>query len=656
MSNEQPTINYPKQIENKNLEKRKDKKILENLEFLIKEDENSETETFYSKRHLEVRKKIQNSIVELKKMSFERAVDNTIKTRIAAKLLVEVEYLTEISEKLLNRAEENESKIEKRADDYGVDYTKKVVEFSENNHREIDDLNKEIAKQEEKVKRLQELVVLDDEFKAEYLKSLDYESGLYQLKTKEKDQFIIKETLKLLEDIPFAEKTIKELKEIDVLINTLQSEEEEIPSVELDWEILPPGEAPESLRAPRDPNRIDVGEWERSMRDEDRINFLMELKPKKIYSSSFSGESREFSAYVFDNYTVVASPWTKNAMYVIPSAENNEEMLREKKRGLQAKGAVMVLAVSGWKERLKQILDSPVEVNFLMGIDQDVNDFNGTNYENITREELAEIMREKVFRIDPEIQKYIEDGDEVGAIEKISKLEYKDFSSAIIRIVIKNCEKLCYCLIDAFPEINLKEDHFKTKKFRWKNISEEMKIENIRKAIIDEIPDVEASIKEGNIEEAEEWILTLYNPKDLASIGLSTLVQGGVAGLNPKEGIIKAFPELVNLAEKINSIKETKPRGRDWLMEFRNLLSMRIEGLESDLKKGKTEIAKMKMIKYLKEQGVTKFIDENIKGIRVAGRNSGIGESTPDFLRHAFPEIDWADISFMGGRRKKEKK
>ena len=266
---------------------------------------------------------------------------------------------------------------------------------------------------------------------------------------------------------------------------------------------------------------------------------------------------------------------------------------------------------------------------------------------------LVEVMRNKILKLFPSIQLSIERGENERAKKRITKIKYSDFGSRIQHLIIKNSGKLAELLIEAFPELNLELDDFRVKKYRWS--SEEDAIDNIRDAIFSNYPDVEKAIAEGNFDIAEEWISSM-ELGDLYDIGLRYVAQGRVSGFTTKKDIfLRSFPELKNLEEKIKNKKgkgysmDDVEKRKVWGERFREVVLENFQEVKELIEvEGELDKAKLVIIKGIKEIGVNNFIVSNINSIRGAR----VGSSITDFLRIAFPEIDWSDVVFRGRKRK----
>jgi len=630
-------------------EKKQNKEIVDHLQFLIENDQNV-NDNFYIDRQKQVKEKINNQIKEIKNISYEKVVNIHLRYRLAQNILSQIPCASELTDRLEIRNNESQNKIIKHTDKYDINLPEKNNEFKQNSEEIFQELNEAVDKQGKIAETLQDLLVSDDEFREEYIELLNQASKNLSAKERGKDILALNKAEEVLTGLPFSSKFLGQITELKEKIEQINQEEKEVLEERVDWEILPAGEKPIGLFAPKNKHE---NEWN-DLKNEERLEYIKNLGPDAIYSMASPVMGRDYEMYQFSNCIVLASVWARHAVYIMPK-ENLKELAQKDKMELKFRGAIQLKNIPGWQEKLENILtgDINIEVDLDKSYQPRIQESWGDD-----PEKWKQKVRNAIFLEYPEIALTIKQGDNDRAKQLLKNILSQDMSRMRISTAIWKFGSRGNALINSFLEAKLTKEDFPVKKYKWKNATKEKKRQNIRNAISENLPEVDQAIKNGELEEAAEW-LSILKDEDFKSkaFGLGYIASGKDNYLRTRKvALIKSYPELKNLKDlfrKGRRYKDKNEKLEKWGERFRNVLLEQVFDLENTVKSGNLKQAKLLILKTLNEAGASNFVDKHIKSIRGVKEISEMEISgCRRYLMLAFPEISWSDISFQKGPRK----
>ena len=134
-------------------------------------------------------------------------------------------------------------------------------------------------------------------------------------------------------------------------------EDQDSKSIQVGWEILPPGWW-------RDPRRRLHLESEFKNKEQarlflERLEYLETFNPKEIYRSRFNDQASPYYAFVFTECVVAENPLEGNAIYVIAGLESWQRLLKLSKEALRQQYGHRIKRIvhrGNWKGRLEESL------------------------------------------------------------------------------------------------------------------------------------------------------------------------------------------------------------------------------------------------------------------------------------------------------------
>jgi hypothetical protein len=634
------------------VEKNKNKQILKKLEFLIENDNgvgNGEEDNFYQKRARKAKDELSRQIEEIKSLNYEKALDQHIGYGTAEKLLVDVAGAEGIVAEIKKRNDEVSGKIFKHADRYGVDLAEKEKEFEKVASETIKEIDEPINRQRKIVAELQELLILDEESGAEYVKLLNDASDDLSGKEKDKGLFILDKASELLAVLPLSKK-YKEA--VDKLKEGIAFANQDFPWDGITWEVLPPGEISSNIPY----NRYNSGEGSGDPTNMERVQFIENLKPEKILFSQQKNKVRNFRICLFSNCVVVCSVFACHAVYVLPR-NNWEELSKKDKKELRFRGAIQLKDIAGWQEKLKKFVDGELEI--AVDLESDYVPREQIDW-GADPEATKNKLREKIFERFPDVKQAIKDQDLEKAYALLREIHLNDYCEMGISSVVNKFGNFRSSIIASFPEVPLvdKDFYISEKNFKWKKVSLADKIKNIREAVFSNFPEIEKAIKDGELESARIGLTSLTD-SDFIAFGLRVVVQGktGEDKLNTRRNALRtSFPEvlsskdlLLNYSQGAYGSKEEKHAM--WGRRLRETFIGALPDIEAAIKEQKLDKAKLLVISLMHNFGSFEQFTKkhNMHGIYGVADLRGGGSK---FLSLAFPEIEWSDMKIRRNARK----
>ncbi|HEX8974600.1 MAG TPA: hypothetical protein VF817_03890 [Patescibacteria group bacterium] len=645
---ENSTEQKREQVKELGKEKEKNSKILENLDFLIQQDISStENTAVYEKRYSEIREKIERILESIKTLNFERGVDNYIKTRLAGKFLKDIPFAENLHNDLDSYIADLYAKIGPHENQYGTDSSRQYYEISKELDVALSSVESEIKKQQDIVEKLQDLLSADQEFAEAYIDPLNNASEALDARMAQRNILRINKALELLSETTQHARYLPELEKIRNELLKSGRTEQQIST--LQWEMLPAGEG-----SPRNGNGSKETRHRETYIDEERIAFIENLKPEKIFisrnGSEGNGDKNEYRAYVFEKLVIIASPWSNNALYVLPRTENWQELARETKGSLRDMGCVRIMRTDSWQQRLTDLMASDPFQHYteeIVSMEKWLQN----------KEKFCDLIKKYILKKFPEIDGAMQSGNSEQAHELIAKLQHSDFPPNIIQMIVRHFSNLKELYAEIFPEFSFTAKELRMKKYHWKNRPLEEKIDNIRDAIFSNYPEIEKAVEEKDYPTAAEWF-SQFNTEEFYKIGLKYIVDGKDQELPNKEAIIKALmPEMpeseLKLAKKggrtvFSSIEDKKA---SWSQKYRNVVLENIPGTKELIADGQFEKAREIIMGHLLEFGSSNFVNKHLKSIT----GSGLFNKQIDMLKGALPEINWPDnlpYSKSGSRKR----
>lgn len=617
-------------------EKEKNKEILSKLSFLLENDEESGGE-FYERRKQEVDDKVQGQIHEIKRLNFDRVVNQFVGCRVLENMLSHVPAASEILVKISNRNAKVRDILKKHNEKYGIDVLRKEAELINENNLQLDEMNESIDIQRKKVVSLQELLLLDSEFSEEYAQLLNQESRQLDEEEYESQIMILDKALELVDNLLLPEVCEKEISALrDKIIEIHQYEVR----TELEWEMLPQGVGPAHRSYEKN------GEMEnnfKALKNYERVQYVLSLNPERIYASKYADKNRNYKAYVFSTCTVLCSEWSDQALYVLP-CDNWQELSRNTKDELRFKGAIQLKNVPGWQERLKSIIDGDIVVE----IDMDKQRMEKIKLGDDI-EDVRDTIRKVIFEKYPQINEAMDRKDFSLANELLKGIKYKDFMDMGLAAAVSRFDNFRNAMVFSFPEAGLIESDFfiLNKKFKWKGMPPEEKAANIREAIFSNYPDIEKAIKRGDIKSAREWLVA-FTDDDFDAIGLRKITDGKTHDHDfntRRKALISAFPDIIAedyFGKKIEYIKygSVEEKISRWTLRLRKKILEACPEIGKKIEENNSDGAKLLVMKTIKGYGsLYKFAKlHEISSIFGVKELKG---KTQEIMKRTFPEIDW---------------
>lgn len=627
--------NQTKKIELRT-EKEKNKEILNNLDFLLENDKESGGE-FYQKRKQEIDGKVQEQIHEIKRLNFDRIVNQFVGCMVLENMLSHVPAAGEILGKVKNRNVKVRNILQKHNEKYGIDVLKKEAELVNESNLQLDEINEPISIQRKKVGSLQELLVLDSEFSEEYAQMLNRESRQLDEEEYESQIMILDRTLELLDDLSLPETCKGEVSELRDKITEIHQYEV---MTELEWEMLPPGLGPAHSNHERNG---ETGDNFTALKNYERVQYVLSFNPERIYASKYADKNRNYKAYVFPACTVLCSVWSDQALYVLPR-DNWQELSRNTKDELRFRGAIQLKNVPGWQERLESIIKGDISIEI---------DMDKPRMEKIKLgddiEDVKDAIRKVIFEKYPQINDAIDRKDFSLAKELLREIKYKDFNDMGLVAAANRFDNFRDAMISSFPEAGLAESDFfiLNKNFKWKGVSLEEKAANVREAIFSNYPDVKKAIESGDIESAREWLVA-FTDDDFDAIGLRKITDGKTDDFNfntRRKALIFTFPDFISeddFGKKIEYIKygSVEEKISRWTLRLRKKVLEVCPEIGKKIEENDSNGAKLLVMKTIKEYGsFYKFAKlHEISSIFGVKELKG---KTQEILKRTFPEIDW---------------
>lgn len=626
-------------------EVKKSKLIQEKLNFLIEND--GDSVDFYSQRLEDVSEKFEEQLLELKGFGFEKASEAYLRLATVRQYLSQVKGAESIIQVLELKSDELENKLKRHQDKYKINIDQKLTSFPKES-LEINKINEEIQKQKEIVNNLQDLLVNDDEFSGEYIGLLNDATKKMNVFEKDRQLFIIDKAEKMLDGVPFTNEILSQIGDLKDQIETVHKDENEIFENEIDWELLPPGENPEGIYAPKDKHEKS---WN-SMLNPGRLAYIQNLGPEAIYRSLNAPQNRQYRIFIFQNCAVLGSPLATHAVYVLPR-EGWQDFSRQTKSTLRYRGAIQLKNIIGWEERLENILTGKkvLEFNFNDSLEMP----KGPVEENWgeTPGNWAKTARNGFVEKFPELKLCLDRGESDQAKKIIAGIMGRDLPQNFLYTCYRKFNKFSTAKREAFPEFEFSDEELRaSRKYKWKGVSIQQIKDNITSAIFENFPDLQEALERKDFDTALMWF-DEFSTDTFQEIGLKYVSDGKVEkpGGEKLGGIREAlkicFPESEIKATKKSKLKGSlQERQQEWGQRYLEVLVREVPGLKETLEEA-AETMQYKKVIYLiisklKETGAQAFVDKHLISLRGV---KGLTKQT-DYLRAALPEIDWPDIDF----------
>jgi hypothetical protein len=631
------------------VEKNKNKQILGKLNLLIKNSAGNNSD-FIQERALRVWEELHVQIEEIKSLNYEKAIDQCIGYRTVEDLLSNVAGAEGIVLELKKRNDEVLGKVVKRTDSrYGIDFLKKDEEFRKVAAEAIKEIIDPINKQRGVVADLQDLLVLDTEFGAEYIKLLNEASNDLSKKEKERDLLVLDKVSEFLSALPLS----KRYKEgVDKLRKEIGlTGQEMIEDDVLTWEALPPGETPVALADNR--REGNKGEGKGLLVNMERIQFIETLGPEKNLPPQKKDSTRNFHIFLFKNCAIACSKFACHAVYVLPR-DNWKEVSKKDKGELRFRGAVQLKDIPGWREKLRKFVTGDLTIN----IDLESEYVPKGQIEwGSDLEEIKNRVREKIFERFPAIKQAVDSQDLEKVHELLKTLRYVDYCEMNIASVIVKFGNFRDSVIASFPEVPLVESDFYilNKKFRWQETSFEEKVKNIRETIFSNFPEIQEAIEKEDFESAKIGLASLTDV-DFVAFGLRVVTQGKAkdAGFNTRRSAIKsAFPEIFSSSdlparERYAKYRDKEEKHKRWGERLRVVFIGKEPAIKTAISEQRLDQAKFLIIQTIHKSGnLEQFTrDNDLHGIYgVADLRGG----SAVYLNLAFSEIEWSGVKIRKG-------
>jgi hypothetical protein len=618
-------------------EVKKSKLIQEKLKFLIEND--SDSVDFYSERLKDVSEKFEEQLRELKGFGFEKATEAYLRLATARQYLSQVKGAESIVQALDAKSDELKDKLKRHRDKYEVDIEQKLADYPKES-LEISKIDEEIEKQKEIVNNLQDLIINDDEFSSEYIRLLDDAAKKMSLFEKDRQLFIIDKTERMLNEVPFTNEILRQIGDLKNQIEIVHKDGNKILENEIDWELLPPGEIPEGVYAPKNKHE---NSWN-SMINSKRLEYIRDLGPETIYRSINAPYSRQYEIFIFQNCAVLCSPWTSHAVYVLPK-EGWQNFSRLTKANLRNRGAIQLKNINGWEERLENILTGKKVLEFDLNSPPDA--IIGPIEENWgeTTEDWARYARNGFVEKFPEIKLCLSREENKKAMKIIADITGKDLPQNFLYTCYRKFSKFSAAKRAAFPEFKFSDEELRaSKKYKWKDASIQQMKDNVASAIKENFPELHEAIEREDYDTALMWF-DEFRADTFEDIGLKYVSDGKVKELGGMwEALRMCYPKLKLKAKRRRNLayENLQQRHQEWGRRYREVLIQEVPELKEAAEKMEWNRVSYLIISKLKEEGAQAFVEKHINSIRGV---KGLLKQT-DFLRVAFPEIDWPNVNF----------
>lgn len=636
-------------------EKNKNKVILEKLQDLLELDK-GESSKIYEQRCQQVSEKIAKQIFELRSLNFEKMINQLVGCKVLENMLWRVPAAKEIAEKIRSRNENNYQILQKYAEKYQADVAGKITEHLDASQDFFAEISQPLKIQERKVIELQDLLVLDSEFRKTYAELLNKETESLNKAEYESQLLILDKSLELLENLSLPAEykiSLVELRNKIVEIERYDVKEE------ISWELLPPGKAPDAVYGKR--NGREENNF-KTLRNLERVGFVASFQPEKIYTSKLADKYRNYQAYAFPTCVVLCSEWSNQALYVLP--QNNWQELSKKDKGeLRFRGAIQIKNVPGWREKLSSFIKGEVTIE----VDEEIEYIPKESQEKIySIEEVKEKVRKKILETYPDIQAAITSQKYAEARDLLKEIKFKDLQNMRLDNYAARFKSFRNLMMSSFPEADLSDSDFFIfdKKYRWKNTTAEEKASNVKDAIFSNFPEIKTAIEKGDYATARMWLIEIKND-DFDAIGLREISDGKVGDNNfntRKRSLLFTFPEILKIEDFEQAGQFGKRQGKyasegerfeKWGEKLRTVFMEVCPEIKKVIAENDLERAKLLIIAEIKkENSFTEFSKKNsIYGIMGVKDLKG---GTVRYLELAFPEINWSEIKFQKGRKKRK--
>ncbi len=628
-----PVLPPEKIIEANNLRERNrnDKSIIRDLDYILGQMD-AQDATAIAKRRVDFSEKMDSQIFELRKIGFEKAVTVNTRYKFAEDILAHLSFKPNFLGKLHESNQEREQKAEKHGDEYAFDVDAFQQKFIQENNGILSERDTAIENQKRIVETLQRLLENDDEFGEEYIKLLDQASEELSNQESARDSIILDKAMDVLTGLPFSDNLIAEIEKFRKEMELATAEKNSLQAEVIDWEIAPADDKPYLSGGP---NRVMDGQSGEMMNYE-RLEYIESLKPNKIYTSTESTASREYRAYEFDNCVAIASPFALHAIYVM-GINNWKDIAKKGKKDLRFSGAVQLKNVAGWEDRLRKFVDREIVLDNVAEEGAELD----------REEQLILLVRKKIFTAHPEIETFIKEGDFEEAKKLLKKIKRTDLVEMHLPDVYSNFGLFRDMMMTCFPDIDLSPEdfkHSKKRKFKW--ISREETISNVRETIFEQFPEIKEAL-ESNDEENVKLYLSILSDDDFIDMGLRAVVKGKAILSTVRMALVESFPEITNLSEFLGKSNPKKRYGnkdekkKAWGERIRTEILKDIPELKELINDEKNEQAKMLIIATIKKEGAANFI----KRIAYGFYGASLGGSIKIFIELAFPELNWSDVN-----------
>lgn len=630
----QEKIHQSEELRQKN---RKDAQVMEDLDFVLDRIGKQNIKNLAERRD-ELSEKLRKQILELKKIGYEKAIIINARYQFAENILTHLSYKLDSLDKLKIINQNRSERIGRHSSEYEIDPEAFYSDFDSKNSGAFEEMEDLIGDQRRVVEALQRLTISDDEFGGEYIGVLDRASNELNQLESEKDNIILSKAKEVLAGLPFSEKLIIEIDNIIKKTEYIDEEERDILEENVDWEMIPADKLNSHRLAARKTGK-EGGLW--SMMNIERIEYIESLNPNKMYASKNSVSMRDYIAYEFDNCVVIASPFSRNAVYVIPNSNNWQDLSKKGKKELRFREALRFENVTGWDECLREIIDNKIE---LIIDEKSVFIEKGWDSE---LESVKEMVRNKIFIKNPNLEEFIKEGKIEEAKKVLLNIRYPDLWEMKVGGALRRFNnKKKDMFMDCFPEVELSEKDFISidHKFKWD--SSEVTIENVRMAIFENFPEIKEAIDSNDLDSAGDFLVMLTD-EDFFEAGLRVVAQGkNEFFTSRKKALFGSFPEIKNLDKKWIAVsknivyKNKKDKFSAWGNKLRNAILEEIGDIKELLENGENEKVKLIIIKTIVNEGVYNFIRRilpSIYGVK------GIG-GHEEQLALAFPEFEWSNF------------